>query len=87
MNALVIEAVPGVVLRISEGTVLMLAPLLEERCGWVFPSEIDRQGVLEAAAENHRGFVFFFAPAVEIAVTILSGAAQILTNLREAVGH
>ena len=87
VNALVIEPIPGVVLRIRKRTVLLLLPLLEERGSWVFSSEIGREGVFEAAAENHGCSIFPLAPAVEIAVSILPRAAKILANLREAVGH
>ena len=59
MNALVIEPVPGVILRIRKGAILVFAPFLEERSSRVFPSEIDSQRVLEAASEHHRGLIFF----------------------------
>src|SRR5215469_9955340 len=87
MNRLVIEPVPGVVLRIGKRNVFVLFPLLEECGSWVFPSEISRQGVLEATAKNHGCSIFLLAPTVEVAISILSRAAKILANLREAVGH
>src|SRR6516164_6901592 len=87
VNRLVIEPVPGVILRIGERSVLLLLPLLEECGSWVFSSEISREGVLEAAAEDHGCSIFLLAPAVEVAVAILPRAAKVLANLREAVGH
>src|SRR5271168_4635178 len=82
-----IEPVPAVILRIGQGSVLVFAPFLEERSRRVFSSEIGSQSVFEAAAEHHCGLIFFFAPAIEVSVSILPRAAQVLANLREAVGH
>src|SRR6202008_2979918 len=79
--------VPGVALGILERSVLMFLPRLEERGGRIFFAEIGCQGVLKAAAENHPGPIFLFAPAVEVSKAILPRALQILANLREAVGH
>lgn len=87
MNALVIEPIPGVILRISKRSVPLLFPLLEERRSWVFSSEVSPDGVFEATAEDHGCATFLLAPTVEVAVPILPGAAKILANLREAVGH
>src|SRR6516162_5580273 len=87
VNRLMIEPVPGVILRIGERSVLLLLPFLEERGSRVFLSKISREGVLEATAEDHGGSIFPLPPAVEISVAILPRAAKILANLREAVGH
>jgi hypothetical protein len=87
VDALVIEPVPGVILRVGKRSVLLLFPLLEECGSWVFSSEIGRESVFEAAAEHHGGPIFPFPPAVEVSVSILPRAAKILANLREAVGH
>ena len=65
----------------------MFLPLLKERCGRIFFAEIGCQGVLEAATKNHRGSIFFFAPAVEVSIAIFPWASKVLANLREAVGH
>src|SRR5215469_10738508 len=82
-----IEPIPGVILCIGKRSVLLLFPLLEECGSWVFSSEIIREGVLEAAAEDHGRSIFPLPPAIEISVSILPGAAKVLANLREAVGH
>src|SRR5271155_4146767 len=87
VNALVIEPVPGVILRIGQGGILVFAPFLEERRRRVSSSEIGSQSVLKAAAEHHRGLVFLFAPAVQVPVSILPRASKVLANLRVAVGH
>src|SRR6516162_6536738 len=64
VNALVIEPVPGVILRISKRSFLLLLPFLEECGRWVFSSEVGREGVLEAAAEDHGGSIFPLPPAI-----------------------
>src|SRR5215469_3069116 len=87
VNRLVIEPVPGVILRIGKRSVLLLLPFLEECGGWVFSFKVSRQGILEAAAKNHGCSIFLLAPSVEVAVPILPWAAKVLANLREAVGH
>src|SRR6516162_6299741 len=87
VNRLVIEPIPGVILRIGKRSVLLLLPLLEECDSWVFSSEISRDGILEATAKDHGCSIFPLPPAVEIPIAILPGAAKVLANLREAVGH
>src|SRR6516162_3603239 len=53
VDTLVIEPVPGVILRIGERSVLLLLPLLEKCSGRVASSEISHQGILEATAKDH----------------------------------
>jgi hypothetical protein len=59
-----IEPVPGVILRIGERSVLLLLPLLEECGSWVLSSEISRDGILEATAEDHGCSIFPLPPAI-----------------------
>src|SRR6516225_839610 len=65
VDTLMIEPVPGVILRIGERSVLLLLPLLEECGSRVLSSEVGHQGVLEAPAEDHGRSIFPLAPAVE----------------------
>jgi hypothetical protein len=64
VNRLMIEPVPGVILRIGERSVLLLLPFLEECGSWVFSSEVGREGVLKATTEDHGGSIFLLAPAI-----------------------
>jgi hypothetical protein len=59
VNALVIEPVPGVILRIRKRSVLLLLPLLEECGGWVFSFEISREGVLDRRGRLETKMTFF----------------------------
>src|SRR6202035_1477637 len=50
-------------------------------------AKVRSQRVFKATAKSHRRARFFFAPAVEVSVTIAAGAAEILADLRVAIDH
>src|SRR5579872_1631764 len=87
MNTLMGHPVPGVVLRVFECRFSPDTPLLEQDRRAVLPTEVRRQSLLEAPAEEQGSLGFLFLPAVQIAIAIATRAAEVLADLRIAISH
>src|SRR6266567_7273583 len=87
MDALVEEAVPGFSFAVFKRAFVVCIPFLEKYSSAILLTKIGTQSFLKAAAEDHRCPSLFFPPAIQIAVTVASRAAQVLTDLRVAIDH
>src|SRR6185369_6573616 len=79
--------VPAVLPAVIHVIVSERAPFLEQDGSRVLPQEEGTQCFLERAAKQHCRANVLLSPSFQIAVTIATRAAQILTNLRIAIDH
>ena len=81
------QPIPGFSLLVFERSIPESSPFLEERSRAVLPGEVSGKCPFEASAKGHGSARFLFPPAVEIAIAVAPGAAQILADLRMAEDH
>src|SRR6266852_7274442 len=67
--------------------VLASLPFAKQDGRCIFVEEVGSQGPLEGSPEEHGGPGVFLLPAVEVAITIATGAGQVMADLGVAVGH
>ena|SRR5215472_8449141 len=72
---------------VFERAVLVERPFAEEHGGRVLPAEIGGQGLFEAPPKQHGCPGIFLLPALQVAMPVTTWAAQVLTDLGEAIGH
>src|ERR1700686_2728661 len=87
LNSLAKHPFPAVSAGIFERSVFVFAPFVEQSHGAVRLGKESGKGLLKAAAEEQSWPTVFLPPAIQIAMSIASGAAQILGHLGVAVGH
>src|SRR5205807_7769735 len=87
LNALLEHAVPAVAMRVFELLILTEFPFLKQGSRRVLPEKVGGQSPFKGATEEHGGPGVFFLPAIEIAMTVESGAGQVLDDLGIAVHH
>src|SRR6267154_1808282 len=87
MDSLVKEPIPGLPLFVFKRNIAVRIPFFEECSSAILLTEIRTQSLFKTATEDHRRPRLFFLPAIQVAVTIAAGAAQVLTDLRVAIDH
>ena len=81
MIALLQHSIPAVTARELQVQILERRPFLKEDLSWVLAAKEGAEGVFEGPSEQHRSPVVFLLPSLEIAVTVLSWAGEVLADL------
>src|SRR5579863_665218 len=87
MNPLSQHSFPVISLGIFQLGLAIGTPLLEQRGSRIFTVEERSQGLFKTTAKHHRGPGFLLSPAIQITVPIAPGAAEVMGDLRVAIGH
>src|SRR5258708_28462310 len=87
MDSLVEEPIPGLSLAECKRSIAIPIPFFEKHSSAILLTEMRTQSLFKTATEDHRCPRLFFLPAIQVAVTIATRAAQVLTNLRIAIDH
>jgi hypothetical protein len=85
MDPLVEEAIPGLSFAEFKRSIAVCFPFFEKHSSAILLTKVGTQSFLEAAAEDHRCPCLLFTPSIPI--TVASGAAKVLANLRVATDH
>src|SRR5581483_251021 len=70
-----------------QALLLIRSPFTEQGSGSIFAQEVSPERLFEGSPEEHRRSGVFLLPAIQVAVTISSGAGQVLADLGVAVCH
>src|SRR6266704_4027141 len=87
MDSLVEEAVPGLSFAVFKWSIAVRFPFLEKHSSDIPLTKVGPKSFVKAATEDHRCPGLFFPPPIQVTVAVAARAAQVLTDLRVAIGH